>query len=198
MRGKITKVPWGVVIKTLGDQEAACCYHKTYLLRLNFEGSWSLKLFSTLPDSPPSHTLWAIPQHKEPRQHLEIYETCFIDYMWKMLYSRLIFLPSGSFWQFLSIINEHVLCAFRRQFHYNLSLSKIMVQANFIHQVYSKLKNIILGAAPVVQRFGAACSLGCDPEVPGLSPASGSLHGPCFSPSFVGLSNPYSALWFLG
>ena len=55
-----------------------------------------------------------------------------------------------------------------------------MVQANFIHQVYSKLKNIILGAAPVVQRFGAACSLGCDPEVPGLSPASGSLHGAYF------------------
>ena len=33
----------------------------------------------------------------------------------------------------------------------------------------------------VAQRFGTACSLGCDPGDPGSSPASGSLHGAYFS-----------------
>ena len=36
-------------------------------------------------------------------------------------------------------------------------------------------------AAPVAQRFGATCSLGCDPGDPGSSRTSGSLHGACFS-----------------
>ena len=36
-------------------------------------------------------------------------------------------------------------------------------------------------AAPVAQRFGPACSLGCDPGDQGSSPMSGSLHGACFS-----------------
>ena len=36
-------------------------------------------------------------------------------------------------------------------------------------------------AAPVAQRFSAACSPGRDPGDPGSSPASGSLHGACFS-----------------
>ena len=35
------------------------------------------------------------------------------------------------------------------------------------------------GAAPVAQRFGAACSPGCDPGDPESSPMSGSLHGAC-------------------
>ena len=38
-----------------------------------------------------------------------------------------------------------------------------------------------LGAALVVQWFSAACSRGCDPGDPGLSPMSGSLHGACVS-----------------
>ena len=38
-----------------------------------------------------------------------------------------------------------------------------------------------MGAAPVVQRFSAACSPGCDPGDRGSSPKSGSLHGACFS-----------------
>ena len=33
----------------------------------------------------------------------------------------------------------------------------------------------------MAQRFGATCSLGCDPGDPGSSPTSGSLHGACFS-----------------
>ena len=37
------------------------------------------------------------------------------------------------------------------------------------------------GAAPVVQRFSAACRSGRDPGDPGSSPTSGSLHGACFS-----------------
>ena len=36
-------------------------------------------------------------------------------------------------------------------------------------------------AALVAQRFGAACTLGCDPGDLILSPTSGSLHGACFS-----------------
>ena len=36
-------------------------------------------------------------------------------------------------------------------------------------------------AAPVAQRFSAASALGYDPGDPGSSPASGSLHGACFS-----------------
>ena len=40
---------------------------------------------------------------------------------------------------------------------------------------------IQMWAAPVAQRFGAACSLGCDPGGPGSSPTSGSLRGACFS-----------------
>ena len=48
----------------------------------------------------------------------------------------------------------------------------------FLYQyIYFKIS----GAAPVAQRFGASCSLGCDPGVPGSSPTSGSLHGACFS-----------------
>ena len=43
------------------------------------------------------------------------------------------------------------------------------------------VKQLGMGAAPVAQRFGAACSLGCDPGDPGSSPTSGSLHGACFS-----------------
>ena len=47
------------------------------------------------------------------------------------------------------------------------------------------VKKYEYGEAPVVQRFSAACSLGCDPGDPGWSPTSGFLHGACFS---LGLS----------
>ena len=36
-------------------------------------------------------------------------------------------------------------------------------------------------AALVAQRFGAACSLECDPGDLGSGPTSGSQHGACFS-----------------
>ena len=44
-----------------------------------------------------------------------------------------------------------------------------------------KLYKQVIWAALVAQRFGAACSLGCDPGDLGSSPMSGSLHGACFS-----------------
>ena len=40
-----------------------------------------------------------------------------------------------------------------------------------------EIKKFSDGAAPVAQRFSAACSPGCDPGDLGLSPTSGSLHG---------------------
>ena len=46
----------------------------------------------------------------------------------------------------------------------------------FIIGVY-KCKKV---AAPVVQRFSAACSLGCDPGYPGWSSVLGFLYGACF------------------
>ena len=63
---------------------------------------------------------------------------------------------------------------------------------HFLHKSFSFLTIIIYvffldlikfcsRAAPVAQRFSAACSLGCDPGDWGSSPTSGSLHGACFS-----------------
>ena len=48
-------------------------------------------------------------------------------------------------------------------------------------QLYGQLIFDKSGAAWVTQRFSAAFSPGCDPGVLGSSPASGSLHGACFS-----------------
>ena len=43
------------------------------------------------------------------------------------------------------------------------------------------IKKWDIWAAPVAQWFSTACSPGCDPGDPGLSPISGSLHGAYFS-----------------
>ena len=43
------------------------------------------------------------------------------------------------------------------------------------------LKEALFWAALVAQRFSAAFGPGCDNGDPGSSPASGSLHGACFS-----------------
>ena len=130
-----------MVFKTLGRQKAVCCYHKTYLQLFKLEGPCSLKLDSTLPT--PMHTVGSRPASK-PRLHLSMWDTCFIDYMWHMVISRLSFSrPVVVFGQLLSIINWNMLHASRRQIHFILSLSKIMVKGQFLYQVFSKLINMI-------------------------------------------------------
>ena len=86
-----------MVLKTLRLQEAICFYHKTYLQLFSFKGPCSLKLsprFQTLP-----HTLYVAPQHQKPRQHSSMQNTCFLDYMQQMLFSRLsLLLPCSNSW----------------------------------------------------------------------------------------------------
>ena len=53
------------------------------------------------------------------------------------------------------------------------------VKVNTWTKVYFKIS--VFWAAPVAQRFSAACSPGCDPGDLGSNPTSGFLHGACFS-----------------
>ena len=100
---------------------------------------------------PPPSTLWAVPQHQKPRQHLSMCNTCFVDYMCQMFISRLSSsCPLATVSQLLFIVSWYMLCASRGHIHFNLSLSKIMWKVQFpspsIFQIDKKLflQDIIL------------------------------------------------------
>ena len=57
----------------------------------------------------------------------------------------------------------------------------VVISGQYIQTFLKDIRRPLPGAAPVAQRFSAACSPGRDPGDPGSSPTSGSLYGACFS-----------------